>query len=71
MFANGSWTRNTDYDIPCAAGGTSHVVMTGQFPMPKPAPDPITSLSGHGLENVTGSSCKGGPYDQVFTRIRD
>ena len=71
IFANGAWTRNTDYDIPCAAGGTSHVTMTGVFPLPKPAPDPITSLSGHGLENATGSACKGGPYDQVFTRIRD
>ena len=71
MFASGSWTRNTDYDIACAAGGSSHVQMTGVFPLPKPAPDPITSLTGHGLENATGSACKGGPYDQVFTRIRD
>jgi serine/threonine-protein kinase len=45
--------------------------MTGVFPLPKPAQDPITSLSGHGMEDVTGSACKGGPYDQIFTRIRD
>ncbi len=45
--------------------------MTGVFPLPKPASDPITALTGHGLENASGSACKGGPYDQVFTRIRD
>lgn len=45
--------------------------MTDLFPLPKPAADPITSLSGHGLENAAGTACRGGPYDQVFTRIRD
>jgi serine/threonine-protein kinase len=71
MFANNAWTRNSDYDAPCAAGGVSHVTMTGVFPLPKPAQDPIVTLSGHGMESSTGSACKGGPYDQIFTRIRD
>ena len=71
IFANNAWTENSEEDVPCPAGGTSRVRMTGVFPLPKPAQDPITSLSGHGMEDVTGSACKGGPYDQVFTRIRD
>lgn len=71
IFANNAWTENSEEDAPCPAGGTSHVRMTGVFPLPKPAQDPITSLSGHGMEDVSGSACKGGPYDQVFTRIRD
>lgn len=71
IFANNAWTENSEEDVPCQAGGTSHVRMTGVFPLPKPAQDPITSLSGHGLEDGAGSACKGGPYDQVFTRIRD
>jgi serine/threonine-protein kinase len=71
IFANNAWTENSEEDVPCPAGGTSHVRMTGVFPLPKPAPDPVTSLSGHGMEDVSGSACKGGPYDQVFTRIRD
>ncbi|MDP7726512.1 serine/threonine-protein kinase [Mycobacterium sp. TY814] len=71
IFANNAWTENSEEDAPCPVGGTSRVRMTGVFPLPKPAQDPITSLSGHGMEDVTGSACKGGPYDQVFTRIRD
>jgi serine/threonine protein kinase len=71
MFANNAWTRNSDYDAQCAAGGVSHVTMTGVFPLPKPAQDPITTLTGHGMEISNGSACKGGPYDQVFSRIRD
>ncbi|WP_155770543.1 serine/threonine-protein kinase [Mycobacterium asiaticum] len=71
IYANNAWTENSEEDVPCPAGGTSHVRMTGVFPLPKPAQDPITSISGHGMEDATGSACKGGPYDQVFTRIRD
>ncbi|BDB45179.1 MULTISPECIES: serine/threonine-protein kinase [Mycobacterium] len=71
IFANNAWTENSEEDVPCPAGGTSHVRMTGVFPLPKPAADPITTLSGHGMEDVSGSTCKGGPYDQVFNRIRD
>ncbi|MHA7650363.1 serine/threonine-protein kinase [Mycobacterium sp. ML4] len=71
IFANNAWTENSEEDVPCPAGGTSRVRMTGVFPLPKPAQDPITSLSGHGMEDVSGSACKGGPYDQVFNRIRD
>lgn len=71
IFANNAWTENSEEDVACPAGGTSHVHLTGVFPLPKPTQDPILTLSGHGLEDVQGSSCKGGPYDQVFTRIRD
>lgn len=71
IFANNAWTENSEEDVPCPAGGTSRVRMTGVFPLPKPAQDPITTLSGHGMEDATGSACKGGPYDQVFSRIRD
>ncbi|MDT5220791.1 MAG: hypothetical protein QOF15_2896 [Mycobacterium sp.] len=71
IFANNAWTENSEEDVPCPAGGTSHVRMTGVFSLPKPAQDPIASISGHGMEDVSGSQCKGGPYDQVFTRVRD
>jgi serine/threonine protein kinase len=71
VFANNSWTRNTELDVSCPAGGISHVQFTGVFPLPKPPKDPILSLSGHGNEDSQGTTCKGGPYDQVFTRVRD
>ncbi len=71
IFENEAWTRNTEEDIPCAAGGTSHTRLTAVFPMPNPAPDPIVQLTGGGLSTVTGSACAGGHYDEVFTRTGD
>lgn len=71
IFANNAWTENSEEDVPCPAGGNSHVHMTGVFPLPKPTQDPILTLTGHGMEDVQGTTCKGGSYDQVFTRIRD
>ncbi len=71
IYANGAWTRNSEYDGDCPAGGTTHIKMSGVFPLPKPLQDPITSLSGHGLKDESGSACKGGDYDQVFTRTGD
>jgi hypothetical protein len=71
IYANGAWTRNSEYDGDCPAGGTTHIKMSGVFPLPKPLQDPITSLSGHGLKGESGSACKGGDYDQVFTRTGD
>jgi hypothetical protein len=71
IFSNGAWTRNTEEESVCPTGGTSHVRLTGVFPLPSPVPDPIPQLSGGGVEDVSGSTCKGGHYDQIFTRIGD
>jgi hypothetical protein len=71
IFENGAWTRNTEEENPCPAGGTSHTRLTAVFPMPNPAPDPIVQLTGGGLSTVTGSACTGGHYDEVFTRTGD
>lgn len=71
IFENGAWTRNTEQDSPCPAGGTSHTRLTAVFPMPDAAPDPIVQLTGGGLSTVTGSACTGGHYDEVFTRTGD
>lgn len=71
IFENGAWTRNTEEDSPCPAGGTSHTRLTAVFPMPSPAPDPLVQLTGGGLSTVTGSACTGGHYDEVFTRTGD
>jgi serine/threonine protein kinase len=71
IFANGAWTRNSEYDTPCPAGGTSHVKLSGVFPLPNPPQDPISQLSGHGFKDDSGSTCVGGTYDQVFTRTGD
>jgi serine/threonine kinase PknH len=71
IFENGAWTRNTEEDSPCPAGGTSHTRLTAVFPLPDPVPDPIAQLTGGGVSTVSGSACTGGHYDEVFTRIGD
>jgi serine/threonine kinase PknH len=71
IFENGAWTRNTEEDTPCPAGGTSHTRLTAVFPVPNAAPDPITQLSGGGVSTVSGSACTGGHYDEVFARTGD
>ncbi|BDB45187.1 MULTISPECIES: serine/threonine-protein kinase [Mycobacterium] len=68
QFANNVWTRDDEYDAACPAGGTSHVKIKGTFPLPEPPEDPIAVLSGNGVKDESGSSCKGGPYDMKFTR---
>jgi serine/threonine kinase PknH len=71
IFANDAWTRNTEEDSSCPAGGTSHTRLTAVFPLPDPVPDPIALLTGGGLSTVSGSACTGGHYDEVFTRTGD
>lgn len=68
LFADNVWTRDDEYDAACPAGGTSHVRIKGTFPLPEPAQDPISVLTGSGTKDESGSSCKGGPYDMTFTR---
>lgn len=68
QFADNVWTRDDEYDADCPAGGTSHVKITGRFPLPEPHEDPIAVLTGSGFKDETGSACKGGNYDMVFTR---
>ena len=72
VFANGAWTRNQEFDAACSTGGTSHVEMSGVFPLPNPPQDPIMQLFGHGFKNNSGNtSCKSSNYDEVFSRIGD
>lgn len=71
IFANGNWTRAEEYDNPCAAGGTTHVKVTGDFPLPQPPQNPITVLTGHGYDGVTGSACTGGDFDETLVRTGD
>jgi hypothetical protein len=68
FFANGTWTRNTEDDYACSAGGTSHRKISTVFPAPNPPQDPIMQLSGRGYNESSGSACKGGDYQQVLNR---
>ncbi|HTY31280.1 hypothetical protein [Mycobacterium sp.] len=70
LFENGSWTRNEEWDGDCPAGGTSHVKVTAQYPLPQPPQDPITLLTGHGHQEETGA-CTSSDFDQNYARTGD
>ena len=72
VFANGSWTRDEEFDSPCSAGGTNHVKINGVFPLPNPPQDPIVRLAGHGYKDNSGNAqCPSSNYDQTFDRTGD
>ena len=71
IFANGAWTRNSEFDTACPAGGTSHVKISGVFPLPKPPQDPIPQISGHGHKEQSGSPCTTSDYEEVYDRSGD
>ncbi len=54
VFAGGQWTRDREFDDQCPGGGTSHVKVTAQYPLPAPPQDPITLLTGHGHQEQIG-----------------
>jgi serine/threonine protein kinase len=74
IFADGAWTYSYEGEARCDGGGTDHTIRHGEFPVPQPAPDPITLLIGHGHVQVTLSSTScNGSYDQEvkFERTGD
>jgi tRNA A-37 threonylcarbamoyl transferase component Bud32 len=68
FFANGAWTRTLEDDYKCGDGRTEHRKISTVFPAPNPPQDPIVQLTGRGYKETTGSSCKGGDYQQVLNR---
>jgi hypothetical protein len=71
VFASGKWIYDREYDAPCPAGGTSHVKVTAEYPLPAPPQDPITLLTGHGHLQETGSACVSSDFDDKFVRSGD
>jgi len=70
VFANGVWTRSDEFDDPCS-GQTSHIKMTATLPLPQPAQNPITLLTGHGFAASNGGGCNSVSFDQKITRTGD
>jgi len=72
VFGDGKWIYDRESDNRCSKGGTAHVKIVAQFPLPQPPQDPITLLSGHGREDVTGASaCPSTDVDIKFARTGD
>ena len=70
-FANEKWTRSDESDTNCKNGaGTVHIKQSAEFPLPEPAQEPITLLSGTGHQDEQGTACPNAfDYTQKFTRL--
>jgi hypothetical protein len=74
VFGGGNWTLHVEHDQDAAnCGGSVGVKMTGQYPLPQPAQNPITLLTGHGHLDENGSPpCQVSvDFDETYTRIGD
>lgn len=71
IFAGGKWTRTEEGTVPCALGGTTHVKINAEYPLPTDLQDPIPTLEGRGTNTSTGGECKGGDFTDKFVRTGD
>jgi hypothetical protein len=70
-MGEGKWSLNRVADQPCPAGGTTHTKDTVEYPLPQPAQNPVTLLTGRGHQEDTGSKCAGFDYADKFVRTGD
>ena len=71
VFSGSKWTREDEGTVPCNLGGTVHIKLSAEYPLPNPLQDPIALLTGHGRNETTGSSCAGGDFEDKFERAGD
>jgi serine/threonine-protein kinase len=71
VFANGEWKRTSEYAATVCTTDGNRIVTTGEFPLPQPAEDPITLLTGHAHQDSTSPACKDWDYDERFVRTGD
>lgn len=73
VFGGGKWTRDEAGMTPCPGGGTAHITVTAEYPLPDRMDDPIAVLTGRGTQNVAaGSACAGGgDFVDTFERTGD
>ena len=71
VFSGGKWTRDDEGTVPCNLGGTVHIKLTAEYPLPDPLQEPIPVLTGHGQNVTTGSACAGGDFEDKFERTGD
>jgi serine/threonine protein kinase len=72
VFQQNKWTlSNTSSDVDCKGGGTGHQDTTLEFPLPQPAADPITLLTGRGHNTVTGACAYSSDIDAKVERTGD
>ncbi len=72
IFAKNEWVlANRSSDSKCTNGGPAHREITLQYPLPSPAQDPITLLTGRGHYTVTGGCPFNSDFDSKVQRTGD
>jgi serine/threonine protein kinase, bacterial len=71
IFSGGKWTREDEGTVPCNLGGTAHIKLTAEYPLPDPLQEPIPVLTGSGQNVTTESACSGGDFEDKFERTAD
>ena len=71
VFSGGKWTRDDEGTVPCSLGGTVHIKLTAEYPLPDPLQEPIPVLTGKGQNVSTGSACPGGDFEDKYERTGD
>jgi serine/threonine protein kinase len=71
-YAKNQWVlANRSSDSQCKNGGPAHREITAQYPLPSPAQDPITTLTGTGHYTVTGGCPFNSDFDSRVQRTGD
>jgi serine/threonine-protein kinase len=65
VFAGGKWTLSYEGTHNCSDGGTEQLKYHWEFPLPQPAQDPITLLTGRGPREIIGTGCSGSFNENV------
>ncbi|WP_156686869.1 serine/threonine-protein kinase [Mycobacterium sp. Marseille-P9652] len=72
VFGGGSWTADIDVDIRCVGHAEPvRLKMTGRYPLPQPAGDPIPRLTGHGHQQQAAPCPLDSDFDETITRTGD
>lgn len=71
VFSADKWTRKDEGTVPCNPGETAHFSLTAEYPLPDPLQDPIPLLTGRGHNEIAGSSCAAGDFEDKFERTGD
>ena len=72
IFAKNEWVlANGTSDTKCQNGSPAHREITLQYPLPSPAQDPITLLTGSGHYTVTGGCPFNSDFDSRVERTGD
>ncbi len=72
LFSQGKWVlTTTSDDVDCKSGGRGHREMSLEYPLPQPAQDPITLLTGTGHYTITGACAYASDFDSRVERTGD